>query len=392
MSLKTHINIGTIGHVDHGKTTLTAAISQVQALLYGGTGSSFDQIDKAPEEQQRGITINVSHVCYESMYRQYAHIDCPGHADYVKNMITGASQMDGAILLVDGSQGCEAQTREHVLLAKQIGVEHLVVFINKADIADPEFLDLVQIDVDDLLTAFGFANTPIIVGSALQVLEAINDNADPDDARMACIHDLISALDEHIPDVQRDFESPFLMPVEGVHTIEGRGTVITGLVSRGVLALHSKIDIIGGKGEAIRATVTGIEAFHQNQDEARAGMNVGLLLRGVSRNAVKRGETAVKPDSVKSHDQAVAHIFLLSHEDGGRHSPIGSGYTPHFFFGATDVSGTLDIGEIGAMQPGDKGDVRIAFWKPVALEDGMHFAMREGGRTIGAGVINCVVT
>jgi elongation factor Tu len=387
---KVHVNVGTIGHVDHGKTTLTAAISLAMAARHGGQGRRFHEIDNAPEEQARGITIILAHVEYESAQRHYAHVDCPGHADFVKNMITGASQMDGAILLVDASQGPQAQTREHVLLARQVGVEHLVMFVNKIDIADPELIELVVLETAELLEHFGYRNVPVVRGSALRALEALEGGLAADDA-VAGIHELVQALDESIPDPQRDFASPFLMTVEDVHSIGGRGTVVTGRVERGVLALGSNVELVG-LGEATDAprlvVVTGIQSFHRDQPEARAGENVGLLLRGVRRDEVVRGQVVAAPGSLQSHEGGEAEVFLLSAEEGGRHTPCSTGYRPQFFFGPTDVTGELITD--GPVAPGSRALVSFHLGRAVGIRAGMRFALREGGRTIGAGYITAV--
>lgn len=381
---KLHVNVGTIGHVDHGKTTLTAAITKVMAEANGGKVISFDKIDNAPEERERGITINTAHVEYESASRHYAHIDCPGHADYIKNMITGASQMDGAILLVDGSQGPQSQTKEHILLARQVGVEQIVVFINKVDIADDELLELVQMETEDFLVAQKYEGSPVILGSALKALSGESEE---------CIHQLVKAMDTHFPDPKRDFDSSFMMPIEGVHTIEGRGTVVTGRIERGVLPQGSSVEIIGlNDGDKDReVVVTGIQMFHKDQDEARAGENCGLLLRGVKRDEVVRGQVLVAPGSVKSHVKAEAELYVLSEKDGGRHTPFFAGYRPQFFFGTTDVTGTIDsFGELDMIRPGDHAKVSFSLGKPVGMEPGMRFAVREGGKTVGAGVVTSV--
>jgi elongation factor Tu len=387
---KVHVNVGTIGHVDHGKTTLTAALSKVMAAKHGGRGLGFDEIDRAPEERARGITINLAHVEYESATRHYAHIDCPGHADYVKNMITGASQMDGAILLVDGSQGAQHQTREHILLARQVGVEHVVVFVNKIDVADPELVDLVVLEVQELLAAQGYKDAPIVRGSALKALLAIEDGK-VDDAACACIEQLVVALDWFIPDPQRDFESPFLMPIEDVLTIPGRGTVVTGRVQRGVITVGAEVEVVGlVDGDRPRkVVVTGIQSFHRDRPEARAGDNVGLLLRGVGRDEVVRGQVLTMPGIVKQFATGEAELYVLGANEGGRHTPFGSGYTPQFFFGATDVTGALEVDD-GIIHPGDRARVRFTLIRPIGIEPGMRFALREGGRTIGAGLITGV--
>jgi elongation factor Tu len=387
--MKITVNVGTIGHVDHGKTTLTAALTQVMAARFGGAGLAFDQIDSAPEERLRGVTINLAHVEYVSAVRRYAHIDCPGHADYVKNMITGASQMDGAILLVDGSQGAQAQTREHVLLARQVGVEHLVVFVNKLDIADPELVDLVVLETDELLRAHGYRDVPVVRGSALGALIALGEGR-LDDRWLQSIEELVATLDRVIPDPVRDLTSPFLMPVEGVHTIEGRGTVVTGRVARGVLAAGATIEIVGRivDGEPRRVVVTAIESFHRSQADARAGDNIGLLLRGVRRDEVVRGQVLAAVGSVQPHRIGRAELYLLTAKEGGRARPFRTGYRPQFFFGATDVTGTLEI--TTDLDPGQRAEVRFALDRPVAFEPGVRFTLRESGRTVGAGVVTTI--
>jgi elongation factor Tu len=380
---KTHINVGTIGHVDHGKTTLTAALSAVATHRHGGVRKAFDEIDSAPEERRRGITITAAHVAYETAQRRYAHIDCPGHADFVKNMITGASQMDGAILLVDGSAGPEAQTREHVLLARQVGVKHVVVFINKMDVADPELAELVELETQELLAAQGY--DPVFVrGSALGALRAATAGHF-DGPEVQCIDALLAALDAHIPAPPRDVTSPFMMPIEGACTISGRGTVVTGRVERGVLTTQQKVHVIGGD-ELIEAVVIGTQEFHQDVPEARAGHNVGLLLRGVARGQVQRGMLVVAPNTVHSRTAGKAEIFVLTAAEGGRRRGFGSGYTPQLYFGATDVPARLLV-NTGEVSPGDHTTVAFELARPVAIEVGMRFAMREGGRTIGAGVV-----
>ena len=389
---KTHLNVGTIGHVDHGKTTLTAAITQVMARLHGGKGMALDQIDSAPEERERGITINIAHVEYESAVRHYAHVDCPGHADYVKNMITGASQMDGAILLVDGSQGPQLQTREHVLLARQVGVEHLVVFINKVDVADPELLTLVELETRELLEAQGYHRAPVIRGSALRALQAI-EAGKVEDPAVGCIRALVEELDRSIPDPVRDYASPFLMPIEDVFTIEGRGTVITGRVQRGVLQAGAALEIVGlsREGDEPREVVaTSIESFHQKRTQAVAGENVGLLLRGVRREEIERGQVVSAPGSIHPHRRGEAELYALGAEEGGRHTPFGTGYAPQFFFGTTDVTGTVEVPGDALVTPGSRAKVGFSLHRPVGIEPGMRFALREGGRTIGAGVVTRV--
>ncbi len=385
MFAKTHINVGTIGHVDHGKTTLTAALTQVSARRFGGRACRFDEIDNAPEERSRGITINTSHVEYETSTRHYAHIDCPGHADYVKNMITGASQMDGAILLVDGSQGLATQTREHVVLARQVGVEHVVVFVNKVDIADAELLELVEMEVRELLEEQGYRDVPFVRGSALKALSAALRGDDGPEVQ--AILTLLGALDEHIPEPERNLEAPFLMPIEGVNTITGRGTVVTGRVERGVLEVGAEVQILG-RGVARQVVVTGIQEFRKDVPKAVAGHNVGLLLRGVGRDEVVRGQTLVAPNSIGTHARGRAELFLLRSSEGGRQTPCTTGYTPQFYFGATDVPGTLRLD--GVLNPGDRALVDFELGRSIALECGMRFAMREGGRTIGAGIVSHV--
>jgi elongation factor Tu len=385
--VKVHVNVGTIGHVDHGKTTLTSAITKVMASTYGGRGRGLADIDSSPEERARGITINLTHVEYESAVRHYAHIDCPGHADYVKNMITGASQMDGAVLLVDGSQGPEAQTREHVLLARQVGVRHLVAFVNKVDIADPELLELVCLETQELLEANGYAHATIVRGSALQAVLAI-DAGRTDGPEIDAIRALVTAMDTQIPDPVRDVSSPFMMTIEDVFTIAGRGTVVTGRVERGVLTPGSTVELLGLGGEARSIVVTSIQAFHKEQKEARAGENVGLLLRGVARDEIVRGQVLVVPGSVVAYLRGEAELYVLSAKEGGRKKPFGTGYRPQFFFGATDVTGTVHLlGDRALADPGGRTQVRFELQYPVALEPGMRFALREGSRTIGAGVV-----
>ena len=388
---KIHINVGTIGHVDHGKTTLTAALTQVQAAVVGGKAVAIDQIDNAPEERDRGITIVSAHVEYDSETRHYAHIDCPGHADYIKNMITGAAQMDAAVLLVDGSQGPQKQTVEHILLARQVGVEHLIVFVNKVDIADPELLELVQLEVEDQLATYGYQDVPFVFGSALAAVQAIVAHG-PDHPDCACIRELVGHLDA-LPAPPRDTDGPFRMPVENVYTITGRGTVVTGRVDRGVLQPGDSVELVGltDQGTTPRVVVvTSTQAFRRDVPMVRAGMNVGLLLRGVRRNEVERGQLLANPESIASHSAGQAELYVLSTEEGGRRKPFGSGYAPHFFFGTTDVTGVLDVGELGQVQPGDRATVSFRLLKPVGLEPGIRFAIRDGGRTVGAGVVTQV--
>ena len=389
---KTHLNVGTIGHVDHGKTTLTAAITKIMAALHGGKAVDFDQLDKAPEERAHGVTINVAHVEYESALRHYAHVDCPGHADYVKNMVTGAAQMDGAILLVDGARGPQEQTKEHVLLARQLGLEHLVVFVNKVDIADPELLELVELETLELLAGFGYEDVPLIRGSALKAGEAMAAGRLEDPA-IAPIRALVEALDSRIPDPVRDLDGPFLMPVEDVMTITGRGTVCTGRVERGVLRPQEPVEIVGlvaEDGAPRRVVVTGIQAFRRDLPQAEAGQNVGLLLRGLGRDEVQRGQVLVAPGSVSPRLGGEAEIYVLTAEEGGRRTAFGSGYAPQFFFGMTAVTGAIELSQTGEpeiVQPGDRRSVRFRLEKPVPFEAGMRFALREGGCTVGAGLV-----
>jgi elongation factor Tu len=383
MTTKVHVNVGTIGHVDHGKTTLTAAITHVMATRHGGTALGFGQIDNAKEERERGITINASHVEYESDHRHYAHIDCPGHADFIKNMIIGASQMDGAILLVDGSQGPQKQTIEHVLLARQVGVKHMVVFVNKVDIADPELLEMVEMEVAEQLAKFDYA--PCFVrGSALEALRAIEAGR-TDDPWVQGIVDLVAAMDRHIPVPERDANGPFLMPIEAVHTIPGRGTVVTGRVERGRVKVGDRIEIAGRTDRAREVVVTGTQAFRKDIPEATAGLNVGLLLRGLDREEVARGEVVIAPGSLRAHQAGAAEIFVLTAAEGGRHTPFATGYAPQIYFGASDVPAVLDTD--GAVEPGDRATVRFTLPRPTAFEPGMRFVIREGGKTVGAGVV-----
>ena len=385
-TMKTHVNVGTIGHVDHGKTTLTAALLAVQSHAKLAKPKSYADIAKGGtvRDDSKTVTIALSHVEYESATRHYAHIDCPGHADYIKNMITGAAQMDGAILLVDGSQGPQHQTKEHILLARQVGVERIIVFINKVDIADPELLELVVIEAKDALTARGYVDSPVVMGSAL---EALRNPAD----RGECIRELVAEMDGYFPDPKRDFEAPFMMPVEGVHTIPGRGTVVTGRIERGVLPIGASVEIVGlvdADARPRQVVVTGIQMFHKDQKEARAGENCGLLLRGVDRDEVVRGQVLIAPGSVKSHQKATATLFVISKEEGGRHTPITKGYKPQFFFGTTDVTGAVvDLGGHEVITPGDHAQVTVELMKPVGMEPGMRFAVREGSKTVGAGII-----
>lgn len=387
---KPHVNIGTIGHVDHGKTTLTAAITKTLGMKGGAQFMSYDQIDKAPEERERGITINTSHVEYETDKRHYAHVDCPGHADYVKNMITGAAQMDGAILVVASTDGPMAQTREHILLARQVGVPHIVVFMNKADqVDDPELLELVEMEIRDLLSEYDFPgdDIPIIKGSALKALEAGNDiNA----AEYAPILELMQAVDDYIPTPDRKSDQPFLMPVEDVFTITGRGTVATGRVERGQLNTGDEIEIVGLK-ESAKTVVTGIEMFRKILDYAEAGDNIGALLRGVQRTDIERGQVLCKPGSINPHTKFSGQVYVLKKEEGGRHTPFFNNYRPQFFLRTTDVTGivTLDNGVEMAM-PGDNVTIHVELITPIAIEEGSRFSIREGGRTVGSGVVTAI--
>jgi elongation factor Tu len=384
--MKTHVNVGTIGHVDHGKTTLTAALLAVQAHAGFAKVKSYADIAKGGvvRDETKTVTIAISHVEYETDKRHYAHIDCPGHADYIKNMITGAAQMDGAILLVDGSQGPQHQTKEHILLARQVGVSKIVVFINKVDVADAELLELVKEEVNEALELQSYKGSPVILGSALK---ALRDPA----KEGGCITELLAAMQTHFSDPVRDTESPFMMPIEGVHTIPGRGTVVTGAIARGVLKLGSSVEIIGlvdAEAKPRQVVVTGIQMFYKDQPEARAGENCGLLLRGVDRNEVVRGQVLIAPGSVKSHLKAKAELYVIPTKEGGRHTPILAGYKPQFFFGTTDVTGSIvDLDGTKMLTPGDHARVSLELQKPVGMEAGMRFAVREGSKTVGAGVI-----
>jgi len=386
---KPHVNVGTIGHVDHGKTTLTAAITFVLNKRFGsGEFISYDNIDKAPEERERGITISTSHVEYETDTRHYAHVDCPGHADYVKNMITGAAQMDGAILVVSAADGPMPQTREHILLSRQVGVPKIVVFLNKEDMVDdPELIELVEMEVRELLSEYEFDgdNTPIVVGSALKALE------DPDGPWGDKIVALMKEVDEYIPQPERDTDKPFLMPVEDVFSITGRGTVATGRVERGIVKTGDNVEIVGLTEEARTVVVTGVEMFRKLLDEAQAGDNVGLLLRGVQRTEIERGQVLAKPGSIKPHVKFDSEVYVLSKEEGGRHTPFFNGYRPQFYFRTTDVTGDIQLEEgIEMVMPGDNARFSIELITPIAMEEGLRFAIREGGRTVGAGVVTKV--
>ena len=387
---KPHCNIGTIGHVDHGKTTLTAAITKVLAArVAGNTAENFEDIDKAPEERERGITISTAHVEYQTEKRHYAHVDCPGHADYVKNMITGAAQMDGAILVVAATDGVMAQTREHILLSRQVGVPYIVVFMNKCDMVDdPELLELVEMEIRDLLNEYEFPgdDTPIIQGSALKALE------DPNGEWGDKIMELMDAVDSWIPDPQRATDQPFLMPVEDVFTITGRGTVATGRVERGVLHLNEEVEIIGIKEEVQKTTVTGIEMFRKLLDEAQAGDNIGALLRGIKREDIERGQVLTKPGTVTCHTKFTAQVYVLTKDEGGRHTPFFNNYRPQFYFRTTDVTGVINLPEGTEMcMPGDNVEMTIELIHPIAMEQGLTFAIREGGRTVGSGRVATII-
>ena len=390
---KPHVNVGTIGHVDHGKTTLTAAITSVLAKKGGAQFVDYANIDKAPEERERGITINTAHVEYETEKRHYAHVDCPGHADYVKNMITGAAQMDGAILVVAATDGPMPQTREHILLARQVGVPYIVVFMNKTDqVNDPELLELVEMEIRDLLTEYGFPGdkTPIIKGSALKALEAAKEGK-VDDPACQCINELMNALDTYIPDPDRETDKPFLMPVEDVFTITGRGTVATGRVERGTVKVGDTVEIVG-MGSKLQTVITGVEMFRKMLDQAEAGDNVGLLLRGVQRNEIERGQVLAKPGSIHPHTHFTAEVYVLKKEEGGRHTPFFNGYRPQFYFRTTDVTGTIELPEgVEMVMPGDNVRMTIKLITPIAIEQGLRFAIREGGRTVGSGVVSSII-
>ncbi len=391
---KAHVNIGTIGHVDHGKTTLTAAITMYCASKGLAKVMKYDEIDKAPEEKARGITINTAHVEYETATRHYAHVDCPGHADYVKNMITGAAQMDGAILVVAASDGPMPQTREHILLARQVGVPYIVVFLNKCDqVDDEELLELVEMEVRELLNEYGFPgdDTPIIRGSALKASEALLAGKN-DDPALECIQKLLDAVDSYIPEPKRDTDQPFLMPVEDVFTITGRGTVATGRVERGCLKLNDKVEIVGIKKEKQETVVTGIEMFRKLLDEAVAGDNIGALLRGIQRTDIERGQVLAKPGTIHPHTKFTAQVYVLTKDEGGRHTAFFDGYRPQFYFRTTDVTGTIKLPEgVEMVMPGDNIDMEITLITPIAIEQGLRFAIREGGRTVGSGVVSKII-
>ena len=386
---KPHVNIGTIGHIDHGKTTLTAAITKYLALQGGAEYTDYSSIDKAPEERERGITINTAHVEYETANRHYAHVDCPGHADYIKNMITGAAQMDGAILVIAASDGPMAQTREHLLLARQVNVPSVLVFLNKCDqVDDEELLELVEMEVRELLDFYGFPgdDTPIIRGSALNAL--VSESTDPNAPEYACIKELMDAVDSWIPTPDRKEDMPFLMPVEDVFTISGRGTVATGRVERGKLNLNEKVEIVGLSDEKRETIVTGIEMFHKLLDYAEAGDNIGALLRGVAKTEIERGQVLSKPGSIHPHTKFVGQVYVLTKDEGGRHTPFFNNYRPQFYFRTTDVTGVITLPEgVEMCMPGDNVDMKVELITPIAIENGLRFAIREGGRTVGSGVV-----
>ena len=383
---KPHVNVGTIGHVDHGKTTLTAALTRVCAETWGGTAVAFDGIDKAPEERERGITIATAHVEYDSPNRHYAHVDCPGHADYVKNMITGAAQMDGAILVCSAADGPMPQTREHILLSRQVGVPYIVVFLNKADMVDDaELLELVEMEVRELLDLYDFPgdDTPIVIGSALMAL----NGEDANEMGTTAVKKLVETLDEYIPEPERAIDQPFLMPIEDVFSISGRGTVVTGRVERGIVKVGESIEIVGIR-DTQTTTCTGVEMFRKLLDEGRAGENVGVLLRGTKRDDVERGQVLCKPGTIKPHTKFQSEIYVLSKEEGGRHTPFFNGYRPQFYFRTTDVTGSCELPEgVEMVMPGDNVQMTVTLIAPIAMEEGLRFAIREGGRTVGAGVV-----
>jgi elongation factor Tu len=387
---KPHVNIGTIGHVDHGKTTLTAAIATLLSVSQGGTAKSYEAIDSAPEEKARGITINTAHVEYQTKNRHYAHVDCPGHADYIKNMITGAAQMDGAILVVAATDGPMPQTREHILLARQVGVPYIVVFMNKIDIADPELSDLVEMELRELLTSYGFPgdDIPIIRGSAKLALDHATDVNSPD---VKCIFELMDAVDAYIPDPARPVDKPFIMPVEDVFTITGRGTVVTGRIEAGVVKVGEEVEIIGLK-DTVKKVVTGVEMFKKSLDQGQAGDNAGILLRGVERKDVERGMVLAKPGSITPHTKFTAAVYVLGKDEGGRHTPFFNKYRPQFYFRTTDVTGSIEL-EAGRemVMPGDNVTLTVELIQPIAMEKGLKFAIREGGRTVGSGRVDEVI-
>ena len=386
---KPHVNVGTIGHVDHGKTTLTSAITQTQAKKFGGDAVSFDNIDKAPEERERGITIATAHVEYETENRHYAHVDCPGHADYVKNMITGAAQMDGAILVVSAADGPMPQTREHILLARQVNVPYVVVFLNKVDMVDDkELLELVELEVRELLSEYGFPgdDTPVIRGSALKAMEAEGEGSD-----VECIQELMEAIDSFIPEPERDVDKPFLMPVEDVFSITGRGTVATGRIERGIVKQGEEVELVG-MGADRKTVVTGVEMFRKLLDEGRAGDNAGLLLRGVGKDEIERGQVLAKPGSINPHTKFKGEVYVLTKEEGGRHTPFFDGYRPQFYFRTTDVTGAAVLPEgVEMVMPGDNVQMEVELITPIAMDNQLRFAIREGGRTVGSGVVTEIV-
>ena len=390
---KPHVNIGTIGHVDHGKTTTTAAITKWLGLLGKAQYTAYDQIDGAPEEKARGITINTAHVEYETEKRHYAHVDCPGHADYVKNMITGAAQMDGAILVVSAADGPMPQTREHILLARQVGVKYIVVYLNKCDMVDdPELLELVEMEVRDLLSSYDFPGdeVPVIKGSSLKVLESTS--TDPNAPEYQCIKELMDAVDSYIPTPDRPVDQPFLMPIEDVMTISGRGTVVTGRVERGVVKVQDEVEIVGLSTEKKKTVVTGVEMFRKLLDQAEAGDNIGVLLRGIDRKDIERGQVLAKPGSIHPHTKFKAQVYVLTKEEGGRHTPFFNGYRPQFYFRTTDVTGVIDLPAGTEMvMPGDNVDMTIELITPIAMEKGLRFAIREGGRTVGSGIVSEII-
>ena len=387
---KPHVNIGTIGHIDHGKTTLTAAITKIAGLKGSGKFISYDEIDKAPEEKERGITISTAHVEYETANRHYAHVDCPGHADYIKNMITGAAQMDGGIIVVAATDGPMPQTREHILLARQVGVPQLVVFLNKCDLVDDEeLLELVELEVRELLSSYDFPgdDVPVIRGSALKALEC--DNPDAPEAK--CILDLLQACDDFIPEPERDIDKPFLMPIEDVFSISGRGTVVTGRVERGIIKVGEEVEIVGIK-PTVKTTCTGVEMFRKLLDQGQAGDNIGALLRGTKRDDVERGQVLAAPKSITPHKKFKAEVYVLSKEEGGRHTPFFSGYRPQFYFRTTDITGIIALPEgVEMVMPGDNSQFIVELIAPIAMEGGLRFAIREGGRTVGSGVVTEII-
>ena len=387
---KPHMNIGTVGHIDHGKTTLTAAITKVAAMKQGGKFIAYDEIDKAPEEKERGITISTAHVEYETDNRHYAHVDCPGHADYIKNMITGAAQMDGAIIVVAATDGPMPQTREHILLARQVGVPHLVVFMNKCDLVDdPELLELVEMEVRELLSSYGYPGDeiPVVRGSALKALES--DSADSPDAQ--CVLELLAACDSYFPDPVRETDKPFLMPIEDVFSISGRGTVVTGRVERGIIKVGEEVEIVGIR-PTVKTTCTGVEMFRKLLDQGQAGDNIGALLRGTKRDEVERGQVLAAPKSITPHKKFKAEVYVLSKEEGGRHTPFFTGYRPQFYFRTTDITGIIALEEgVEIVMPGDNATFNVELIHPIAMEKGLRFAIREGGRTVGAGVVTEIV-